>query len=80
MLARLSSKGQVVIPKSIRKALRLRAGTQFHIHLGEGKIILEPVTPSPVERLYGKYNDADFLADLEAEHREEIMDEKQTGP
>jgi len=25
--------------------------------------------------LYGKYPDADFLADLEAEHRQEIRDE-----
>jgi len=75
MLARLSSKGQLVIPKPIREALGLRTGTQFHIRLKKGKIILEPVEASPIASLYGKYPDADFLADLEAEHRQEIRDE-----
>lgn len=75
MSARLSSKGQLVIPKAIRQALGLRTGTQFHIRLDQGRIILEPLTTSPVEALYGKYADADFLAELEAEHRQEIEDE-----
>ena len=75
MLTRLSSKGQLIIPKAVREALELRAGTEFHVQLEEGKIILEPVTTSPVDALYGKYLGADFLADLEAEHREEIRDE-----
>ena len=75
MLARLSSKGQLVIPKPIRQALGLRAGTQFRVRLEQGRIILDPVTKSSVEALYGKYADADFLAELEAEHRQEIEDE-----
>jgi AbrB family looped-hinge helix DNA binding protein len=75
MLARLSSKGQLVIPRAIRQALKLRTGTQFHVQLREGKIILEPVMTSPVDVLYGKYPDADFLADLEAEHQQEVKDE-----
>ena len=76
MLARLSSKGQLVIPKAVRQALGLRAGTQFHIRLIEGKILLEPVTPASITALYGKYPDADFLADLEAEHRREEAGEE----
>ena len=76
MLARLSSKGQLVIPKAVRQALGLRAGTQFHIRLIEGKILLEPVTPVSITALYGKYPDADFLADLEAEHRREVAGEE----
>jgi AbrB family looped-hinge helix DNA binding protein len=76
MLARLSSKGQLVIPRAVRQALGLRAGTQFHIRLTEGKILLEPITPSPIAALYGKYPDADFLADLETEHQREIRDEE----
>ena len=72
MLARLSSKGQLVIPKPVRQALGLRAGTRFDVQLKEGKIILQPVVTSAVDALYGKYPDADFLADLEAEHQQEI--------
>lgn len=76
MLARLSSKGQLVIPKAVRQALGLRTGTRFHVHFKDGKIILEPLATSPVDALYGRYSDADFLADLEAEHQREIRDEK----
>lgn len=76
MLARLSSKGQLVIPKALRQALGLRAGTEFDIRLTEGKILLEPITSSPIAALYGRYPDADFLADLEAEHRREMMNEE----
>jgi AbrB family looped-hinge helix DNA binding protein len=75
MLARLSSKGQLVIPKAVRQALGLRTGVRFHVQFKEGKIILEPLATSPVDALYGKYPDAGFLADLEAEHRQELGDE-----
>jgi len=38
----LSSKGQLVIPKDVRRALRLRAGSRLQVSLHEGRIILEP--------------------------------------
>jgi AbrB family looped-hinge helix DNA binding protein len=77
MLAKLSSKGQLVIPKSIRKTLDLRPGTEMHIEIADHKIIIEPVAlRSPIDSLYGKYADTDLLADLEAEHRQELADEK----
>lgn len=73
MLARLSSKGQLVIPKSMREALGLRTGDQVQVILARGKIILEPQTTLPVDALYGKYADADFLTALEEEHRQEVQ-------
>jgi antitoxin PrlF len=76
MTVRLSSKGQLVIPKELREALGLQPGTQFDVELREGKIILEPIVPSAVEALYGKYAGVDFLAELEAEHEQEIQDEE----
>ena len=75
MLVNLSSKGQLVIPKPIRQALGLRSGTRFHVRVDQGRIILEPVITSPVEALYGKYADANFLGDLETEHKQEIANE-----
>jgi AbrB family looped-hinge helix DNA binding protein len=72
---KLSSKGQLVIPKPIREALGLKKGTRFHVDVAEGKIILEPETTSPIDALYGKYADADLLTDLEAEHRQEVQDD-----
>lgn len=75
MLVKLSSKGQLIIPKSIREALDFRRGTQFRVHVEERKVILEPVDVSPVEALYGKYAGTDFLTELEEEHRQEISNE-----
>ncbi|MBI2317921.1 MAG: AbrB/MazE/SpoVT family DNA-binding domain-containing protein [Betaproteobacteria bacterium] len=42
---KLSSKGQIVIPKEIREAQHLAAGTEFLVSCVEGEIRL---TPAPV--------------------------------
>jgi len=75
MLVRLSSKGQMIIPKPLRQALRLEAGSRLRIRLEGPRIIIEPEITSPVTALFGKYPEANFLADLETEHRQEIRDE-----
>jgi AbrB family looped-hinge helix DNA binding protein len=75
MLVKLSSKGQLVIPKSLRRALGLEAGTRFRVRLDKSCIILEPVTASPIAALFGRYADVDLLSDLEAEHQQEVRDE-----
>jgi AbrB family looped-hinge helix DNA binding protein len=41
---RLSSKGQVVIPESVRKRLGLKAGSEFVVVAGDDAIVLRPVT------------------------------------
>ena len=46
----LSSKGQIVIPKDIRDALRLKPGERLTVTLKGGKIIMEPPEP-PRERI-----------------------------
>lgn len=74
MLARLSSKGQLVIPKVIREALDLKTGTQFQVRVGDGKIVLQPISESTIDGLYAKYAGADLIDELEAEHRQEIQD------
>jgi AbrB family looped-hinge helix DNA binding protein len=76
-VVRLSAKGQLVIPKAIRKTLGLHPGTQLQLQLVERKIILEPIEfLGPVDALYGKYTDADFLVDLEMEHQQELSNEE----
>jgi len=42
---RMSSKGQIVIPEEIRKALKLTAGNQFVVLGEKDVIILKIVTP-----------------------------------
>ncbi len=47
-IARLSSKGQVVIPKGIREALKLEPGTPLAVDVSRGMIIMKPIR-SPIE-------------------------------
>ncbi|MGH8731510.1 MAG: AbrB/MazE/SpoVT family DNA-binding domain-containing protein [Burkholderiales bacterium] len=42
---RLTSKGQVVIPKTIRDHLHILAGTEFKVTADGRRIILEAVSP-----------------------------------
>ena len=71
VFAELLPGGRLVIPESICSALGIAPGTRFYVYVEAGKIILEPVSISPVEKLYGKYADVDLLTALEAEHRSE---------
>jgi AbrB family looped-hinge helix DNA binding protein len=72
MNVKLSSKGQLVIPKRVRKALGLTPGTRLRVHVADGRIVLEPIVLSPIDRLYGQMDDVDLLAEHEQEHRREI--------
>jgi len=42
---RLSSKGQVVLPKSVREQLRLSAGTEFIVTTAGESVVLRRATP-----------------------------------
>jgi AbrB family looped-hinge helix DNA binding protein len=75
MITRLSSKGQLIIPKAVRQALGMRTGDRFYLQVIKDKIVLEPDKASPIAILFGKYPQDDFLADLEAEHDQELQGE-----
>jgi AbrB family looped-hinge helix DNA binding protein len=45
-IARLSSKGQVVIPKVIRDALKLEPGMPLAVDVSKGMIIMKPIRSS----------------------------------
>ena len=42
---KMSSKGQVVIPETIRKKLGLKPGTEFVVLADDGVVILKEITP-----------------------------------
>ncbi len=73
---RVTSKGQVVIPKPVRDQLRWASGTPLAVEImSDGAVRLAPLpTEDVIEALYGCLKDlpGDPLADLEAEHRAEI--------
>ena len=77
MLVKLSSRGQLVIPKEIREGLMLKPGTELDISLLDGSILLRPVVDkaralAAVDAMYGMFADADLLTALEEEHKQEI--------
>lgn len=82
MYVRMSSKGQLVIPKPMRKSLGLESGTTIEIVLQDGRLILRPVTAqSALDALVGMFADGpDLIAELEAEHRWEIERDEQRRP
>jgi len=75
MLVKLSSKGQLIIPKDIRNKMALHQGSEFEILLQDGQIVLKPIRESTLDLLYGKFSNVDLLGDLEQEHHNEVMDD-----
>ena len=77
---RITTKGQVVIPKGIRGQLRWRPGTHLSVAiLPEGGLKLDTVredgdltSSDPIERAFGFLQVGDPLGDLEKEHRAEV--------
>lgn len=49
--ARLSSKGQVVLPKSVRDARHWDSGTAFSVELVDDGVLLRPLKPAGTTRL-----------------------------
>ena len=53
---RLSTKGQIILPKAVRESRHWRAGTEFSVEPVEGGVILRPLRPFPpkaVEEVMG---------------------------
>ena len=84
---KLTTKGQVVIPKSIRERLRWRSGTRLRIEtVSDNAIRLEVVSNGKgpdgadvIDRAFGFLREGDPLRDLEAEHAEEVKDDERRG-
>jgi len=73
MVVTLSSKGQLVIPKSVREILGLENGAQLNLEFEGNRIVLEPFNEDEIiDLLYGMFSGEDFLSDLEEEHRLEL--------
>ncbi len=70
---KLTSKGQVVIPKLVRERLRWRPGTRLEVEDLPGRAIrLVAAEDDAIERAFGCLTEGDALSDLEAEHRAEV--------
>lgn len=61
-----TTKGQVVIPSSVRRKLGIKAGTRIQVEIDEGnsQIILTPITREYIKSLAGKFRGLPLLEDL----------------
>ena len=76
MLVKLSSKGQLVIPKEVRAVLGLGSGSQLQLSVEGEKIVLAPIqADQTIDALYGLFQGDDLLHSLEEEHHREIQKE-----
>ena len=68
-----TSKGQIVIPSSMRRKLGIKEGTRIQIELNEGanEIVLKPITREYVHSLRGKFKGKGLLEELMAEKERE---------
>ena len=75
-MTRVSVKGQVVIPKTVRETLGLRPGARLVVDTEGDRIVLTPVPKQIGNRLFGRYQGVDLLADLKDEHTRERARER----
>ena len=65
----VSSKGQIVIPASIRRRLGIKRGTRVLIEEEADKIILKPITRAYVHSLRGRFKGKGLLKALMADRK-----------
>jgi len=71
--AHLGTKGQLVVPASLRRELGLQPGQKLRIEAANGRLLVTPVPTDLIERLHGCLaGSGDLLGDLMRDHREEI--------
>ncbi len=68
-----TTKGQIVIPSSVRKRLGIKSGTRIKVELDEekGQIILRPITREYIHSLRGMLKGKGLLKELAAEKARE---------
>ena len=52
-IAKVSTKGQIVIPSKIRRRLNIKRGTKLYIEEKGDELILKAVTPAYFEKIAG---------------------------
>jgi len=64
-----TTKGQIVIPSSVRRKLGIKSGTRIQVELDEAnsQIILKPITREYIHSLRGRFRGKGLLNELKNE-------------
>jgi AbrB family looped-hinge helix DNA binding protein len=65
------TKGQVVIPRRLRKEFEIEDGTKATVVATPEGILLKPITPTYIKSLRGKYKHLPLMETLQEIKREE---------
>jgi AbrB family looped-hinge helix DNA binding protein len=52
-VTKLSTKGQVVLPKEVRDTLGISSGTELEVEVRDGVVLLRPIRKTTVDDLLG---------------------------
>lgn len=68
-----TTKGQIVIPSSVRRKLGIKTGTRIQVELDEenAQIILKPITREYIHSLRGRFRGKGLLKELMEEKEKE---------
>ena len=78
-IVQLSSKGQLVIPLSFRRALHLRPGSKMSLQDQKGAMVLQPLPKRPWEAYIGIFKGAGLEAERRAMKRRERRRDRKLG-
>jgi len=75
-----TTKGQIVIPSSVRRKLGIKSGTRIQVELDEanGQIILKPITREYIHSLRGRFRGKGLLNELMEEKEKAKVAEART--
>ena len=66
-----SSKGQIVIPRRLRREFEIEEGTRAYVESTPEGILLKPITRAYIKSLRGKYKHLPLMETLKEMKREE---------
>jgi AbrB family looped-hinge helix DNA binding protein len=76
-VTQVTQKGQILVPRHLRRKLGLKPGGKVHLDEEQGRLILTPVPSDPIEAATGFLKGRFSLSrDLRREHREEARRER----
>jgi AbrB family looped-hinge helix DNA binding protein len=73
MVTTATTKGQIVIPSSVRRMFEIKEGTRIQIEVDEKerRIILRPITKEYIHSLRGKFKGKGLMKELAEEKKRE---------